>query len=69
MTYDRLTTPVEPLGTSARDYSHPTVEAALRSADLILGKRADSVWIVDRDGNLILPVDQARLRLSSSFEL
>jgi len=65
MTDNRSTTPVTQLGRSASDYSHPTVEAALRCADAILGKRGDSVWIVDREGNLILPADEVRLRSSS----
>ena len=51
---------------SASEFAYPTVESALRTADAILGDRAESVWIVDRDGNLILPADQVRLRLSPS---
>jgi hypothetical protein len=48
------------------EFGYPTVESALRTADAILGNRAESVWIVDREGNLILPADQVRLRASSS---
>jgi hypothetical protein len=51
---------------SASEFDYPTVESALRTADAILEDRAESVWIVDRDGNLILPADQVRLRLSPS---
>ena len=50
--------------TFASEFGYPTVESTLRTADAILGKGADSVWIVDREGNLILPADQVRLRLS-----
>ena len=65
MTDNRLTTSFTQLVTSASDCSQPTVEAALRSADAILGKRAGAVWIMDREGNLILPADQVRHRLSA----
>jgi hypothetical protein len=51
---------------SASEFGCPTVESALRTADAILGNRAESVWIVDRAGNLILPADQVRLRSSPS---
>ena len=51
---------------SASEFSYPTVESALRTAHAILGNRAESVWIVDREGNSILPADQVRLRASSS---
>ena len=44
------------------DFNCPTVESALRTADAILGNTAESIWIVDRAGNLILPADQVRLR-------
>jgi len=47
-------------------FGYPTVEAALRAADVILGNGADSVWILDHAGNLILPADQVRVRLSWS---
>ena len=51
---------------SGSAFAYPTVESTLRTADAILGSRAESVWIVDREGNLILPADQVRLRASSS---
>ena len=64
MTGNYLVTSVTRLTTSASERSYPNIEAALRGADAILGKGADSVWIEDREGNLILPADQVRLRLS-----
>jgi len=51
---------------SSSEFGYPTVEAALRAADVILGNGADSVWILDHAGNLILPADQVRVRLSWS---
>jgi hypothetical protein len=51
---------------SASEVGYPTVDAALRAADIILGNGADSVWILDHAGDLILPADQVRLRLPSS---
>ena len=50
---------------SASEFSYPTVESALRTADAILGTRAESVWIVDREDNLILPADHVRPPASS----
>ena len=47
------------------ELGYPTVEAALRAAEVILGKNAELIWIEDREGNLILPADQVRLRVSS----
>ena len=47
------------------EFGYPTVEAALRAADVILAKNAGLVWIENREGNLILPADQVRLRASS----
>ena len=64
MTGNYLVTSVTRLTTSACERLYPTVESALRGADAILDKGADSVWIVDREGTLILPADQVRLRLS-----
>ena len=48
------------------EFGYPTVEAALRAADIILEEDAELIWIEDRKGNLILPADQVRLRASSS---
>jgi hypothetical protein len=42
-----------------------TIDEALRGAKFMLGNGADSVWIVDGDGKLILPADQVKLRLES----
>ena len=64
MTGNYLVTSVKRLETTTSGLSYPTVDAALHGADEILGKGADSVWIVDREGTLILPADQVRLRLS-----
>jgi hypothetical protein len=47
------------------EFGYPTVEAALGAAVVILGKNAELVWIENREGNLILPADQVRLRVSS----
>ena len=47
------------------EFGYPTVEAALRAADVILGKNAESIWIENREGNLILPADQVKLRVTS----
>ena len=46
-------------------FGYPTVDAALRAADVILAKNAELIWIEDREGNLILPADQVKLRASS----
>jgi hypothetical protein len=51
---------------SGSEFGYPTVDAALRAADVILGRDAELIWIEDREGNLILPADQVRLRASSS---
>ena len=48
------------------EFGYPTIEAALRAADGMLAKDSELIWIEDREGNLILPADQVRLRLSSS---
>jgi len=50
---------------SGSAFAYPTVESALRTADAVLGSGLESVWIVDREGILILPADQVRLRASS----
>ena len=48
------------------EFGYPTVEAALRAADVILAKNAELIWIEDREGNMVLPADQVKLRVSSS---
>jgi len=47
------------------EFGYPTVEAAIRAVDVLLAKTADLIWIEDREGNLILPADQVRLRVRS----
>jgi hypothetical protein len=47
------------------EFGYPTVEAALRAAGVIAEKNAELIWIEDREGNLILPADQVRLRAAS----
>ena len=44
---------------------YATADEALRGARFRLGNGAVLVWIVDRDGNLVLPADQVALRLES----
>ena len=51
-------------GATGSEFGYPTVEAALRAADA-MKKDAELIWIEDREGNLILPADQVRLRASS----
>jgi hypothetical protein len=46
-------------------FGYPTVEAAIRAVDVILAKNAELIWIEDREGNLILPADQVKLRVRS----
>ena len=41
-----------------------TIDEALRGANFMLGNGAESVWIVDGEGNLVLPPEQVRIRLS-----
>ena len=36
---------------------------ALRGAGLMLSSGASAAWIVDRDGNLVLPAQQVKVRL------
>ena len=57
---------VTPAATPGVTVSSPpcgTIDEALSGADFLLGNGAASVWIVDGEGNLILPADQVRLRL------
>ena len=39
------------------------LDDALRGAGLKLGNGARAAWIIDRDGNLVLPPEQVRVRL------
>ncbi len=49
------------------DHKHfATIDEALHGASAMLGEGAPSVWIVDSDGNLVLPDDQVRVRLNLS---
>lgn len=69
MTGNYLVTSATRLRIAAGRRRYLTVEDALRSADAHFGKGADSVWIVDCEGNLILPADQVRFRLVASAVL
>jgi hypothetical protein len=46
--------------------SHATIDEALTEAGSVLNSGSAFVWIVDRDGNLILPADQVKVRLGRS---
>jgi hypothetical protein len=46
---------------------HKNVEAALREAEKVISGSGQIVWIVDGEGNLVLPADQVRSRLSDRF--
>ena len=41
----------------------PSIEKALCGAKSLLGDGAVTAYIVDSDGNLVLPADQVRIRL------
>ena len=66
--YFFLTATTAPRGT-ARSRPCVTLDNALRGAKFMLGNGADSVWIVDGDGNLVLTVEQVRLRLKQPMSL
>ncbi len=53
----------EGAATSADGIAHATIDAALKDAEARLQNGAEAISIVDRDGHLILPADQVRLRL------
>jgi hypothetical protein len=59
-----LVTPAATPGVTASSPPCATIDEALSGADFLLGNGAASVWIVDGEGNLILPADQVRLRLN-----
>ena len=44
----------------------PSIEKALCGAKSLLGDGAVTAYIVDSDGNLVLPADQVRTRLKLS---
>jgi hypothetical protein len=56
-------TPAATPGVTASSRPCGTIDEALSGADFMLGNGAASVWIVDGEGNLILPAEQVRLRL------
>ena len=41
----------------------PSIEKALCGAKTLLGDGAVTAYIVDSDGNLVMPADQVRIRL------
>ena len=53
-------------GLPAVKASRATINEALREAEFELSGGAAFVWIVDRDGNLVLPADQVKARLDQS---
>ncbi len=53
-------------GIPAVKASRATINEALREAEFELGGGAAFVWIVDGEGNLILPADQVKARLVQS---
>jgi len=59
-----VVTPASTPGVTARSPPCGTIDEALSDADFVLRSGADSVWIVDGEGNLILPADQVRVRLN-----
>jgi hypothetical protein len=65
--YNLLVTSTKLSRAGRRDRSYLSIESALPQADVIFESLAESVWIVDRAGNLMLPGDQARVRLSTSY--
>jgi len=46
--------------------SHATIDEALTEAGSVLSSGSALVWIVDEEGNLILPTDQVKARLDQS---
>jgi hypothetical protein len=53
-------------GAAAMKASRATIDEALREAAFALSSGSAFVWIVDGEGNLILPPDQVELRLNPS---
>ena len=41
-----------------------TIDEALEGANFMLGNGVESAWIVDGEGNLVLPPEQVRMRLN-----
>jgi hypothetical protein len=57
-------TPAAAPGRTATSPPCATIDEALEGANLMLGNGAESVWIVDGEGNLVLPPEQVRMRLN-----
>ena len=53
-------------GVPAMKASRATMDEALREAAFALSSGSAFVWIVDEEGNLILPPDQVKVRLTPS---
>ena len=53
-------------GVLAMKASRATMDEALREAAFALSSGSAFVWIVDEEGNLILPPDQVKARLTPS---
>jgi len=53
-------------GAAAMKASRATIDEALREAAFALSSGSAFVWIVDGEGNLILPPDQVKARLDQS---
>ena len=51
-------------GVGTTNARYATVKDALRSASELLDHGAPAVFIIDSEGQLILPADQVRLRLN-----
>ena len=64
-TYFAVTTTTTP-GVPVVGLPFPSIETALCSVKPLLGDGAVTVYIIDSDGNLVLPADQARTRLKLS---
>ena len=56
-------TPAATPGCTATSPPCTTVDEALEGANFMLGNGAEAVWIVDGEGNLVLPPEQVRIRL------
>ncbi len=60
---------VAPAAVEGRTASSPpcaSLDDALRGASFMLSNGASSVWIVDNEGNLVVPPEQVHLRLKRS---
>jgi hypothetical protein len=57
------------LGVKTNPKQFKTIEEALDGAGVLLGDGEPLAWIVDGDGNLVLPADQVRVRLNRPSEV